>query len=50
MKADGVTLDPDSGTSDDYAYLTTTDPAVAAKYDMHDEAEFFNEEADDDGG
>src|SRR5258708_38505276 len=26
MRADGVTLDPDGGTGDDYAYLVTTDP------------------------
>jgi hypothetical protein len=41
MKADGVTLDPDGGTSDDYAYLVTTDPEVARKYDMHEESEFL---------
>jgi hypothetical protein len=44
MKADGVTLDPESGTGDDHAYLTTTDVDVAKKYDMHDESEFFGEE------
>lgn len=47
MKADGVTLDPESGTGDDYAHLTTTDPAVAKKYDMHEESEFFGEDDDD---
>jgi hypothetical protein len=41
MLADGVTLDPGGGTSDDYAHLVTTDPAVAKKYDMHDEKEFL---------
>jgi Nucleotidyl transferase of unknown function (DUF2204) len=45
MLADGVTLDPEGGTSHDYAYLVTTDPAVARKYDMHDEKEFW-EDAD----
>jgi hypothetical protein len=43
MQADGVTLDPSSGTADDYAHLVTTDPAVAKKYDMHDESEFWGD-------
>jgi hypothetical protein len=43
MKADGVTLDPDGRTGDDYAHLITSDPAVAEKYSMHDESEFFGE-------
>ena len=41
MRADGVHLDPNGGTADDYAYLVTTDPDVAKKYDMHDESEFW---------
>ena len=41
MRADGVSLDPNGGTADDYACLVTTDPQIAAKYDMHDEAEFW---------
>ena len=56
MLADGVTLAPNGGTSDDYAYLATTDPIVAKKYDMHDEMEFWGDddspdekEADDNG-
>ena len=44
MLADGVTLDPDGGTADDYAYLVTTDPQVAKKYGMEDESEFFNDD------
>lgn len=44
MKADGVTLDPDGGTGDDYAQLLTTDPAVARKYDMEDESELWDSE------
>ena len=44
MKADGVTLDPEGGTGDDYAYLVTSDPAIAKKYGMHEESEFFGEE------
>jgi hypothetical protein len=43
MLADGVTLDPEGGTGDDYAYLATTDPSVAKKYDMHDETEFWDD-------
>ena len=45
MRADGVTLDPAGGTADDYAILVTTDPAVARKYDMHDESEFMDDES-----
>ena len=44
MRADGVTLDPEGGTSDDYAYLVTTDPAIAKKYGMHDEDDFWDDE------
>lgn len=44
MAADGVTLDPQGGTGDDYARLVTTDPDVARKYDMQDEGEFFGED------
>jgi hypothetical protein len=47
MRADGVVLDRDGGTADDYAYLVTSDPEVARKYDMHEESEFFG---DDDEG
>ncbi len=39
MKADGVVLDTRVSVMH-HVYLLTTDPAVAAKYDMHDEAEF----------
>ncbi len=48
MLADGVTLDLERGTSDDYAHLVTTDPVVAKKYDMHDEKEFWGDADDDD--
>lgn len=47
MKADGVVLDPEGGTADDYAHLVTTDPEVARRYDMHEESEFFG--AEDEG-
>jgi hypothetical protein len=40
MLADGVTLDVSRGIADDLIYLVTTDPIIAKKYDMHDEAEF----------
>ena len=43
MQGDGVTMDPDA-PGDDHARLITTDPGIAAKYGMHDEAEFFDEE------
>jgi hypothetical protein len=43
MRDDGVVLESPGGTADDYAYLVTTDPKVAEKYDMHDESEFWGE-------
>ena len=36
MRDDGVTLHPGGGTADDYAYLVTTDPEVARKYEMEE--------------
>ena len=48
MLADGVTLDPEGGTSDDYVCLVTTDPVIAKKYDMHDEKEFWGEDEEHD--
>lgn len=48
MLADGVQIDPNGGTADDYALLVTTDPEVAAKYQMHPESEFLGEADDDD--
>lgn len=44
MRDDGVVLDPEGGTSDDYANLVTTDDAIARKYNMWPEEEFFDEE------
>lgn len=41
MRRDGVTLDPEGGTADDYAALVTEDSEVAKKYDMHEESEFW---------
>jgi hypothetical protein len=44
MRDDGVTLDADAGgAGDGYAYLMTTDPEVAKKYDMVEESEFWSE-------
>jgi len=48
MQADGVILDPQGGTGDDYAYLVTTDPEVAKKYGMHEESELLIDDSDDD--
>ena len=48
MRADGVVLDPQGGTGDDYARLVTSDPNVARKYDMHDETEFWSKGPDED--
>jgi predicted nucleotidyltransferase len=45
MRADGVELDPECGTADDYAYLVTTDPIIAKKYGMDEEDEGWEEEA-----
>jgi hypothetical protein len=50
MRADGVTLDPEGRTGDDYAYLVTTDPDVARKHDMHEESEFMGEPEDEGDG
>lgn len=55
MRDDGVVLDPNGGTADDYAYLVTTDPDIARKYDMHEESEFWgiddsDSEADEGAG
>jgi hypothetical protein len=47
MQADGVTLNPDGGTSDDYALLITEDADVAAKYEMQDERDYWGEHDDD---
>jgi hypothetical protein len=44
MKADGILLDPEEGTSDDYAYLVTDNPAVAAKYGMEDERDLWGDD------
>jgi hypothetical protein len=45
MRDDGVTLEADGGTGDDYAELVTTDPEIAKKYDMHDESEYIDEDS-----
>ena len=48
MRADGVVLEPGEGGGGERARLVTTDPAIAKKYDMHEESEFWDE--DDEGG
>jgi len=47
MKRDGVVLEP-RGLEDNHAYLVTTDPEVARKYDMVEESEFWGESAEQD--
>jgi hypothetical protein len=42
MLADGVLLDSDNSTRKDHTLLVTTDPKLAAKYDMHAEEEFWD--------
>lgn len=49
MRDDGVVLDPEGGTADDYAYLVTTDPAIAKKYGMEEEDEGWQEEPPEEG-
>ncbi len=44
MLKDGVEFDRRGDIEDDYAYLVTTDPDVARKYDMHDETELMPED------
>jgi hypothetical protein len=50
MRDDGVLLDPEGGTADDYAHLVTTDPDVAKKYGMIEESEFWGEDLDEEEG
>jgi len=49
MRKDGVAIEGDGGTGDDYALLVTTDPIVAEKYGMVDESEFWDAEDDEEG-
>ncbi len=46
MKADGVFLDPDGATSDDFAQLVTISPTIAAKYGFHEEGKVWDEVED----
>ncbi|HVX14170.1 MAG TPA: hypothetical protein VHC22_23490 [Pirellulales bacterium] len=49
MREDGVTLDAEAGgVGNGYAYLMTTDPEVARKYNMVEEFEFWSD-AEEDG-
>ncbi len=45
MQADGVMME--RGVADDHATLVTTDPLVAAKYDMVEESEYWPDEGSD---
>jgi hypothetical protein len=48
MRKDGVLLENDGSTGDDYAHLVTTDPKIAEKYEMVDETEYWGVEEEDD--
>lgn len=53
MQDEGVVLEDNGGTGDDYALLVTTDPDVAKKYGMVEESEYWgseNETDDDKAG
>lgn len=47
MRAAGVVLQPDSGVADDYATLTTEDPAVARRFGFTEEEDEEAEEPED---
>lgn len=47
MRKDGVVLDDDGGAGDDYARLVTTDPAIAEKYGMVEESEYWGDDEED---
>jgi hypothetical protein len=47
MRKDGVVLDDDGGVADDYARLVTTDPAVAEKYGLVEESEYWGRDEED---
>lgn len=47
MRRDGVVLEDDSGITDDYAHLVTTDPDVAKKYDMIEESEYWGRDEEE---
>jgi len=44
MHADGVTVDPETTVAGDHVRLVTSDPAVARKYGMHEETEFWSDQ------
>lgn len=41
MLNDGVVLETAASATDDQALLVTTDPEIAAKYEMHEESEYW---------
>ena len=44
MLAEGVVVEAGAGTADGFVYLVTTDPALAERYDMHDERDVMADE------
>jgi hypothetical protein len=50
MRNDGVTLDPNGGTAEDYAYLVTTDPEIARKYGMEEDDEGWEDDEENGEG
>ena len=50
MRDDGVILDPEGGTTDDYARLVTNDRVIAEKYGMEDESEFWGLDEEEPSG
>jgi hypothetical protein len=49
MRDDGVVIDAEQSATPGLAYLVSTDPEVAQRYDMHEESEIW-QDADDDAG
>jgi hypothetical protein len=49
MRDDGVVIDPDRSITPGLAYLVSSDPEVARKYDMHEESEMW-QDADENAG
>lgn len=47
MRKDGVVLDDDGGVGDDHARLVTTDAAVAEKYGLVEDSEYWGRDDDD---
>lgn len=51
MQKDGVSLENNRGTGDDYAHLVTMDPEIAKKHDMVEESDLWDDGQErEDGG